>query len=90
MRMVLPFPKYAKQEARRAFYDEVLRRVKETPGVEAAGMITFLLSFNGMNWFLSRGTHGAERYEAAVCVVSCGESRLLHAMSAFSPARSLF
>ena len=54
MRMVLPFPKYAKQEARRAFYDEVLRQVKETPGVEAAGMITFLpLSFNGMNFSFS-------------------------------------
>jgi putative ABC transport system permease protein len=51
MRMVLPFPKYAKQEARRAFYDEVLRNVEEVPGVEAAGVITFLpLSFNGMNF----------------------------------------
>jgi putative ABC transport system permease protein len=54
MRMVLPFPKYAKQETRRAFYDEVLRRVEETPGVEAAGMITFLpLSFSGMNFSFS-------------------------------------
>src|SRR5690242_18289324 len=54
MRMVLPFPKYAKAEARRAFYDEVLRQVKETPGVDAAGMITFLpLSFNGMNFSFS-------------------------------------
>ncbi|HET6973119.1 MAG TPA: ABC transporter permease, partial [Pyrinomonadaceae bacterium] len=51
MRMVLPFPKYAKQEARSAFYDKVLRQVKETPGVEAAGMITFMpLSFSGMNF----------------------------------------
>jgi putative ABC transport system permease protein len=54
MRMVLPFPKYAKQEARRSFYDEVLRRVKEVPGIEAAGVITFLpLSFNGMNFSFS-------------------------------------
>ncbi|HSE19712.1 MAG TPA: ABC transporter permease [Pyrinomonadaceae bacterium] len=54
MRMVLPFPKYAKQEMRTAFYDEALRRVKEVPGVEAAGMITFLpLSFNGMNFSFS-------------------------------------
>ena len=54
MRMVLPFPKYAKQETRRAFYDEVLRQVKETPGVDAAGMITFLpLSFSGMNFNFS-------------------------------------
>jgi putative ABC transport system permease protein len=54
MRMVLPFPKYAKQEARTAFYDEVLRQVKETPGVEAAGMITFMpLSFSGMNFSFS-------------------------------------
>jgi putative ABC transport system permease protein len=54
MRMVLPFPKYAKQEARRAFFDEVLRQVKEVPGIEAAGVITFLpLSFNGMNFSFS-------------------------------------
>ena len=54
MRMVLPFPKYAKKEARSAFYDEVLRQVKEIPGVEAAGMITFRpLSFNGMNFSFS-------------------------------------
>ncbi len=60
MRMVLPFPKYAKKEARSAFYDEVLRQVKETPGVEAAGMITFLpLSFNGMNFSFSVEGRGA-------------------------------
>jgi putative ABC transport system permease protein len=54
MRMVLPFPKYAKAESRRAFYDEVLRQVKEVPGVDAAGMITYLpLSFNGMNFSFS-------------------------------------
>src|SRR5262249_52662916 len=54
MRMVLPFPKYAKAETRRAFYDEVLRKVKELPGVESAGMITFLpLSFSGMNFNFS-------------------------------------
>ncbi|HJP93191.1 MAG TPA: ABC transporter permease [Pyrinomonadaceae bacterium] len=54
MRMVLPMPKYAKQEARRAFYDEALRRVSELPGVESAGIITFLpLSFNGMNFSFS-------------------------------------
>jgi predicted permease len=54
MRMVLPFPKYAKPETRSAFYDEVLRQVKETPGVEAAGMITFMpLSFSGMNFSFS-------------------------------------
>ena len=54
MKMVLPMPKYAKPEARRAFYDEVLRRVKELPGIESAGAITFLpLSFNGMNFSFS-------------------------------------
>jgi putative ABC transport system permease protein len=54
MRMVLPMPKYAKQESRRAFYDEMLRRVGELPGVESAGIITFLpLSFNGMNFSFS-------------------------------------
>jgi len=54
MRMVLPFPKYAKAETRRAFYDEVLPKIKELPGVESAGMITFLpLSFHGMNFNFS-------------------------------------
>jgi predicted permease len=51
MRMVLPFQKYAKPEQRRAFYDELLRRVNELPGVESAGINTFLpLSFSGMNF----------------------------------------
>jgi len=54
MKMVLPMPKYAKPEARRAFYDEVLQRVKQLPGIESAGVITFLpLSFNGMNFSFS-------------------------------------
>lgn len=54
MRVVLPMPKYAKKEMRSAFYDEVLRNVKEVPGVESAGIITFLpLSFNGMNFSFS-------------------------------------
>lgn len=54
MKMVLPMPKYAKPDARRAFYDETLRRVKELPGVESAGMITFLpLVVNGMNFTFS-------------------------------------
>ena len=54
MRMVLPFPKYAKAETRRAFYDEVLQKVEGLPGVESAGMITFLpLSFHGMNFNFS-------------------------------------
>ncbi|HET6850978.1 MAG TPA: ABC transporter permease, partial [Pyrinomonadaceae bacterium] len=54
MHMVLPMPKYAKPEARRGFYDEVLRRIEDLPGVESAGVITFLpLSFNGMNFSFS-------------------------------------
>jgi len=54
MRTVLPFSKYAKPEQRRAFYDEVLRKIGELPGVESAGMITFLpLSFTGMNFNFS-------------------------------------
>jgi putative ABC transport system permease protein len=54
MRMVLPFPKYQKAEARRAFYDEVLRKIHEVPGVDSAGMITVLpLSFHGMNFSFS-------------------------------------
>ena len=58
MRMVLPMPKYAKPEARRAFYDETLRRIKEQPGVESAGMITFVpLSFGGMKFSFSVEGH---------------------------------
>ena len=54
MKTVLAMPKYSKPEARRAFYDEMLRRVKEVPGVESAGMITFLpLVVNGMNFTFS-------------------------------------
>lgn len=54
MKMVLPMPKYAKPDARRAFFDEMLHRVESLPGVEAAGMITVLpLSFSGMNFSFS-------------------------------------
>ena len=54
MKMVLPMPKYVKADARRAFYDQMLQRVEALPGVESAGMITFLpLSFNGMNFSFS-------------------------------------
>src|SRR5688572_2748464 len=54
MRMVLPSSKYSKPEQRRAFYDELLRRVDELPGVESAGIISFLpLSFSGMNFSFS-------------------------------------
>jgi predicted permease len=54
MRMVLPMPKYGKPEARRAFYDQVLQRIQEVPGIESAGMISFLpLSFSGMNFSFS-------------------------------------
>ncbi len=54
MRMVLPMPKYREPGARRAFYDEVLRRVGGLPGVESAGIISFLpLSFNGINFSFS-------------------------------------
>ena len=54
MRMVLPNAKYRKPESRRAFYDEVLRRVQAVPGVESAGVISFLpLSFTGMNFSFS-------------------------------------
>jgi predicted permease len=51
MRTVLPSSKYPSPDHRRAFYNEVLRRVQELPGVESAGMISFLpLSFSGMNF----------------------------------------
>ena len=41
MRTVLPGAKYPKPEQRRAFYDEVLQRVRDLPGVESVGMIIF-------------------------------------------------
>jgi putative ABC transport system permease protein len=54
MRMVLPLPKYMKQETRRTFFDELLRRVNEIPGVEAAGINTYLpLSTSGMKFSFS-------------------------------------
>jgi putative ABC transport system permease protein len=54
MRTVLPSSKYTGPETRRAFYDELLRRINEIPGVESAGVITFLpLSFSGMNFSFS-------------------------------------
>jgi len=54
MRMDLPMPKYLKAETRAAFYDEVLRRVDEIPGVQSAGMISFLpLSTSGMKFSFS-------------------------------------
>ncbi len=54
MRMVLPSTKYSKPEQRRAFYDELLRRVDELPGVDSAGMISFLpLTFSAMNFAFS-------------------------------------
>ena len=62
MRMVLPMPKYLQAESRRAFYDEVLRRVKEVPGIDAAGVISFLpLSFSGMNFNFSIEGRAASR-----------------------------
>lgn len=54
MRMVLPLPKYQKPESRRAFYDELLRRINEIPGVESAGINTRLpLSTSGMKFSFS-------------------------------------
>jgi putative ABC transport system permease protein len=51
MRTVLPPSKYPSPDHRRAFYNDVLRRVQELPGVEAAGVISFLpLSFKGISF----------------------------------------
>jgi putative ABC transport system permease protein len=58
MSTVLSTPQYRSPEGRRAFYDEMLRRVSEVPGVENAGMISFLpLSFSGMNFSFSVENH---------------------------------
>jgi putative ABC transport system permease protein len=60
MKMVLPMPKYAKPDARRAFYDQALERIKAVPGIESAGVITFLpLSFSGMNFSFSVEGHAS-------------------------------
>jgi putative ABC transport system permease protein len=54
MRMVLPMPKYLKADARSAFYGDLMQRVHEIPGVESAGMISFLpLSTSGMKFSFS-------------------------------------
>lgn len=54
MRMVLPMPKYLEPESRRAFYDELLRRIDEIPGVESVGINTRLpLSTSGMKFSFS-------------------------------------
>ena len=51
LRTVLPGTKYPGPEPRRAFYDEVLRRVEDLPGVESVGIISFIpLSFSGINF----------------------------------------
>lgn len=51
LRTELPSTKYPGPEQRRAFYDEVLRRVKDLPGVESVGIISFIpLSFSGINF----------------------------------------
>ena len=54
MQMVLPLPKYRNPEVRRAFYDELFRRLNEIPGVESAGINTRLpLSTSGMKFSFS-------------------------------------
>ena len=54
MRLVLPLPKYLKAEARNAFYSELFQRVQQIPGVESAGMISYLpLSTSGMKFSFS-------------------------------------
>jgi predicted permease len=54
MRMILPTERYPRLEQRRAFYDQVLQRVRALPGVESAGMISFLpVTFGGMKFIFS-------------------------------------
>jgi putative ABC transport system permease protein len=49
-----------KADARNAFYSELLRRVDEIPGVESAGMISFLpLSTSGMKFSFSVEGHAS-------------------------------
>jgi predicted permease len=49
LRTVLSPQAYADAQARRAFFDSVVDRVKRLPGVESAGFVTFLpLTFEGL------------------------------------------
>jgi putative ABC transport system permease protein len=49
LRAVLSPHAYASAESRRSFYDAVIDRVKQLPGVESAGFTTFLpLTFEGL------------------------------------------
>jgi putative ABC transport system permease protein len=49
MRTVLSPQAYPTPQARQRFYDAVIERVRELPGVESAGFITFLpLTFDGL------------------------------------------
>lgn len=49
MRISLPEEKYPKQEQTRAFYRELLERVRQLPGVDAAGAVTGL-PLSGTGW----------------------------------------
>ncbi len=56
MSFSLPRPRYAKAEATTRFFDELLRRLKDTPGVESAGIVNRL----PLNGSLGTGPMGIE------------------------------
>jgi putative ABC transport system permease protein len=57
MRVELPTAKYGSSEKRSAFYDQALERIRSLPGVEGAGMISFL-PLNGPGMFFSFSIEG--------------------------------
>jgi putative ABC transport system permease protein len=62
MRVALPEQKYAKPEQARAFFHELLRRVRALPGVDAAGGVTGL-PLSGTGW---SGTTTVDTHEVPV------------------------
>src|SRR5262249_40906259 len=58
MKVVLPSSKYPDQVKRAAFYDRMLEKVKALPGVQSAGVTTWLpLTFpGGSNLYLIEGS----------------------------------
>jgi predicted permease len=73
-RVALAGPRYASGEARGRFFDDLLARIRESPGVEAAGAVSHLpLNGGGTNAFQVVGAAErpvSERMEATVRAVA--------------------